>query len=159
MTRGVYTSVPFLAFHPEGYKKLSVSHWNRCYDGTSYRRAAITRHLLGVDHEIIKKLQEKCQHQPTFRNCQRDRDGQLKMIRENIKKAKSGETIPLPRDHIETLRRKREEEERLRRKNQADKDRMRQREITVTDTVVKSSTEKNRKKRLQKKKKKQNNKL
>jgi len=159
MTRGVYTSVPFLAFHPEGYKKLSVSHWNRCYDGTSYRRAAITRHLLGVDHEIIKKLQEKCQHQPTFKNCQRDRDGQLKMIRENIEKAKSGETIPLPRDHIETLRRKREEEERLRRKNQADKDRMRQREITVTDTVVKSSTEKNRKKRLQKKKKKQNNKL
>jgi len=147
MARGAFTSVPFLAFHPEGYKKLSSVHWNRCYEGGAYRRAAITRHLLGIGPEVLERLQEKARKQATHKNCQADRNAQIQMIRENIQKARHGETVPLPRDYIETLRKKREDQERLRRKAQAEKDLERRRQLTATTLSVKPPAAKRKRQR------------
>jgi len=133
MARGAYTSLPFLAFHPEGYKKLTTAHWNRSYEGGSYRRAAVTRHLLGIGPVILGRLQEKGRRLTTFKNCQADREQQLKMIRENIEKSRSGQTIPLPRDLISVLRQAREGSEKQQREAQSARDRESRSKLTVTN--------------------------
>jgi hypothetical protein len=113
MAIGAYTSIPYLAFHPEGYKKLSGAHWRRSYDGRAYRHATITRYVLGVGPEIQQRLAELLKGRPGVETCDKERDWQLQAIRDNIQKANTGETVPLPRDLLMDLRIERREQELL----------------------------------------------
>ena len=113
MAIGAYTSLPYLAFHPEGYKMLTGAHWRRSYDGRPYRHATITRYVLGVGPEIQAKIAELVKHLPDKESCDSDRDWQLEAIRENIKKAETWETVPLPRDYLADLRIEKREKELL----------------------------------------------
>lgn len=124
MSVGAYTSIPYLAFHPEGYKKLTGAHWRRSYDGKAYRHATITRYVLGIGPEIQAKLRESIQELEEYRLSDSDRDWQLQAIRENIQKAETGETVPLPRDFLLDLRVERREKELLLKQTryEADKD-------------------------------------
>jgi hypothetical protein len=123
MARGAYTSIPYLVFHPEGYKKLSGAHWRRSYDGRAYRHAVITRHVLGIGPEIQEKLAELIKHLPESKTCDADREWQLEAIRANIQKAETGETIPLPRDLLMDMQAERRERELLMRQAKYDADR------------------------------------
>jgi len=110
MATGAYTSLPYLAFHDEGYKKLTGAHWRRAYEGRPYRQAVITRYVLGFTPEIHQRLMDLIKHLPEQRHCDNDRAHQLEAIRENIRKADAGETTPLPREIIAEFQAKRREE-------------------------------------------------
>ena len=118
MAIGAYTSLPYLAFHPEGYKMLTAAHWRRSYDGRAYRQAIITRQVLGVSTELDQKLTEKARKGPGYKSFDLDRDDQLKAIRENIRKAETGDAVPLPRDLKMNFRAQRQRELMLRKREQ-----------------------------------------
>jgi outer membrane PBP1 activator LpoA protein len=123
MARGAYTSLPYLAFHPEGYKKLSGAHWRRSYDGRVYRHAIVTRYVLGIGPEIQERIAALTKHLPESKTCDQDRDWQLEAIRDNIRKAETGETIPLPRDLLMDMQTERREQELLMRQAKYDAER------------------------------------
>ena len=113
MAVGAYTSIPYLAFHPEGYKMLTGAHWRRSYDGKAFRHATITRYVLGISPEIQARLEKMVKDKPGHQTCDEDREWQLKAIRENIAKANTWETVPLPRDLLADLKIERREQELL----------------------------------------------
>ena len=52
MAQGALTSLPFLLLHPEGCKKVSVHHWSQALDGRKFRKAVVTRYVLGVHKHL-----------------------------------------------------------------------------------------------------------
>lgn len=94
MAQGAYTSLPFLALHPEGRKRLTVLHWRRSYDGRSFRHAVITRYALGIDPGEECQSLLKIQDKPD--GWLKTREEQLAIIRQNMKTTKAGERVPLP---------------------------------------------------------------
>jgi hypothetical protein len=100
MATGAYTSLPYLVFHPEGYRSLSVSHWCSSYDGRRFRHAAISRNALGLGADEVARMEEKSARQREHQNWATDRAQQLEIIRQNILKADTGETVPMPRDFM-----------------------------------------------------------
>ncbi len=121
MASGAYTSLPFLALHPEGVKKLTAAHWRRSYDGRNYRQSPITRYLLGIGQAELQILGRNAENHPSSKTRVADRDKQLQLVRENVEKSRSGQTIPLPRDFMENLARERQQEALLKRQIQAEK--------------------------------------
>lgn len=113
MAVGAYTSLPYLAFHPEGYKMLTGSHWKRSYDGRVYKHAMITRYMLGIGPELQERLDALVGRYPGRTPDFEDRSWQLEAIRDNIVKANTGETIPLPRDLLMDRQTERREKELL----------------------------------------------
>jgi hypothetical protein len=157
MAIGAYTSMPYLVFHPEGYKRLSGAHWRRSYDGRAYRHATITRYVLGIGSEIQEKIAKLVEKHPEAQTCDADRDWQIQAIRENIQKASTGETIPLPRDLLMDLRIERREKELLLKQVRYDADRE-ERLAAAREKEQKKATEgvgkltRNQKRKLKKKK-------
>ncbi|HEY7531455.1 MAG TPA: hypothetical protein VH681_01580, partial [Nitrospiraceae bacterium] len=94
MAVGAYTSLPYLAFHPEGYKMLTGSHWKRSYDGRVYKHATITRYMLGIGPELQQKLDALARRNPGRQIGDEDRIWQIKAIRDNIKASETGNTVP-----------------------------------------------------------------
>jgi hypothetical protein len=123
MAVGAYTSLPYLAFHPEGYKHLTGAHWRRSYDGKSYRQATITRFVLGVGPALHEKLSGQASHRQRGKLCEPERERQLQAIRENIERAGSGGTVPLPRDLLMGLQKQKREQELLREKEKYEQER------------------------------------
>lgn len=123
MTTGAYTSIPFLIFHELGYQKLSASHWKTSYDGRTFRHAAITRHVMGLGNLEITRMEDRSAHQRENRNWLTGRAQQLELIRQNIEKANTGATVPIPRDFMAKYYNDLAAAELQRRKEQAEHDR------------------------------------
>ena len=83
---------------------LTGAHWKRSYDGRVYRHATITRYVLGVGPELQAKLGDLYKHIHGNLSCEDEREEQLRAVQENIRKAATGETVPLPRDLLMDLR-------------------------------------------------------
>ena len=52
MAHGAFTSMPYLMLHPEGRKKVAFYHWSFAHDGRKYRKAVVTRYVLGVHKHL-----------------------------------------------------------------------------------------------------------
>ena len=118
MATGAYTSLPFLALHPEGAKKLNAAHWRRSYDGRNHRQSPITRYMLGIGQPELNILGANSAKHPSAKTRVEDRDKQLQLVRDNIEKTRLGQTVPLPRDFMENLERERQVDTLLKRQAQ-----------------------------------------
>jgi hypothetical protein len=160
MAVGAYTSLPYLAFHPEGYKLLTGAHWKRSYDGRVYKHATITRYVLGIGPELQQKLDAFARRNPGRVDGEEDRSWQLEAIRKNIQASETGTAVPLPRDLLMDLRTERREQELLLKQAQyeAEKEerlaaaRSRASETITGKTVKKGKPGQAKRQRLKKKK-------
>jgi len=156
MAVGAYTSLPYLAFHPEGYKKLTHSHWKRCYDGRAFRQAHITRYVLNITPEIQDRLLDRVRNNPEVSACELDRETQLEAIRANIERAETGGTVPLSRDLVaETRQKRREQLMRQKRAKYDQEKKAREEEAQARKASKKNDTGKKRRRKRKPKGKKQ----
>ena len=85
--RGLLTSIPLLALHPEGRKKIQCRHWRFAFDNKRFHQSVIERFAMGIVNAKVNDgwlgTQRKNEDLKEFRL---HKDYQLEVIRNNVKK-------------------------------------------------------------------------